>query len=1171
MENFKSFGRKTVIEFRKGFTGVSGPNGSGKSNISDAILFVLGPKSSKVLRAQKLTDLIFNGGKDKNPADYCKVSLVFDNSDREIPLDYDHVTFTRMVKRGEGDEDYNSYFYINGEKAKLQDFTNLLSKAKIFADGYNIVQQGDITRIVEMSPLERRRILEEISGITKYDEEINRAQLKRKETEENMEKIRIIMDEIGSRLNSLENEKNTAVRYLELKNDLLKAKAQMEYRRMKQIKSEMDGDQAEIVKITNEIMEIGNGIQNEKKALEEEMKTLEKINQEISRSGGEEQLKIKAQIDDLNISLGKNNVKLEDLETRLKEIETELKSLNGEEKNLKSLIREKEENYKNTKEKRDEIWKNLNEKKEELKKLEDKISRSSDEVKDLQKYLNEKQIEYNSLKDELSDFNSKLSAKDESLRNLKENIANLEEEIKNVELNIKDADWRIENSREKESEIKKRMKDLNDLYYSLKNRETSIREEMNKINERISVVSRNYEKNRGRLEASKNYEAIYSIMEQRDKGIIRGIYGTVRELIEVPNGLELAIEIAGGNRLDSIIVEDDEVAAQCVEYLKNTKKGTATFLPLNKMVGGRPRGKALMAIKDPKSLGLAIELLKFDKKIENALWFVFSDTVIVEDLNTARKLMGGVRLVTRDGQLIEASGAITGGHVVRSEKQVVISDIENLGKELRELNEKKQELEDEYRVVIKRLDEITKQIQEISSQKSENPETWIRIRNENAEKFKKFNETLKIKNEEKSRLEKDIESLKESISKMQEKVTFVEKDMENVRIRISEFASEKDQERIRALKNEIQNLESDHGALTLLLRDIEHDLNDLKKSLESLLKNKERLSNEMQMKKEETQEIKKKIEELSVSLRKFQEINASIEESIKRKWEERENTQKKISDIEMNIQKNEEEIKRKNDFIITLKTRMQNNTKDYEDAEREYRSFGIEINELVPGFSELKRTIEYCETTMRSLEPVNMKSIEDYNNEKSRLEDLKNNYSELSKERQELLNLENELNIKKKEGLLLVYRSIKENFSRIYSEITNGGEAIMYLENEEDPFSGGLIIKARPNGKKMIRLEALSGGEKSLTALTFILAIQQFDPSPFYLFDESDMFLDGYNAENVARILKANSDKAQFIVVSLRRAVLKYADHMIGVTITNDGVSKIYEETYVKEADALGS
>ncbi len=1171
MENFKSFGKKTVIEFKKGFTGVSGPNGSGKSNISDAILFVLGPKSSKVLRAQKLTDLIFNGGKDKNPADYCKVSLVFDNSDREIPLDADEVTFTRMVKRGEGDEDYNSYFYINGERAKLQDFTNLLSKAKIFADGYNIVQQGDITRIVEMSPLERRRILEEISGITKYDEEINRAQMKRKETEDNMEKIRIIMDEISARLNSLENEKNTALRYLELKNDLLRAKAQMEYRKMKQIKSEIDGDQAEMVKINNEIMEIEKEIEKERNELEEMKINLEKINQDIKNQGGEEQLKIKAQIDDLNISLGKNKVKLEDLETRMKEIEVEMKNLNGEEKSLRGTIREKEENYKKIRDKLNDVFSNLNARKDELKKLEDKISRSSSEVKDLQKYLNEKQVEYNSLKDELSSLNSKLSAKEEALKNLNENIANIEEEIKNVELNIKDADWRIENSREKEGEIKKRLKDLNDLYYSLKNRENSIRDELNRINERIAVVSRNYEKNKGRLEASKNYEAIYAIMEQRDKGTIRGIHGTVRELIEIPQGLELAVEIAGGNRLDSIVVENDEVAAQCVEYLKSTKRGTATFLPLNKMIGGRPRGKALLAIQDPKSLGLVIELLKYDKRIENALWFVFSDTVIVEDLNTARKLMGGVRLVTRDGQLIEASGAITGGHVVRSEKQVVISDIENLGKELRELNEKKNELEEEYRVVTKRLDEITKQIQEISSQKTESPEIWIKVRNENAERFKKLNEILKIKKDERDKIEKEIEYLRENISQLQEKITFVEKDMENVKIRISEFASEKDQEKMRSLKNEIQNMESDYNALTLLLKDMEHELNDLKKSLDSLIKTKERLTNEMKMKNEEAEEIRKKIDELSINLRKFQEINASIEESIKKKWEERENVQRKISEIEMLIQKNEEEIKRKNDFIITLKTRIFNNTQEYEESEREYRSYGIEVTEPVPGFSELKRTIEYCESTMRSLEPVNMKSIEDYNNEKSRLEDLRKDYNELSKERQELLNLENELNKKKKEGLLTVYRSIRENFSRIYAEITNGGEAVMYLENEDDPFAGGLIIKARPNGKKMIRLEALSGGEKSLTALTFILAIQQYDPSPFYLFDESDMFLDGFNAENVARILKANSDKAQFIVVSLRRAVLKYADHIIGVTITNDGISKIYEETFSKEADAIGS
>ncbi|MGC8992712.1 MAG: AAA family ATPase, partial [Thermoplasmata archaeon] len=278
MENFKSFGRKTVIEFKKGFTGVSGPNGSGKSNISDAILFVLGPRSSKVLRAQKLTDLIFNGGKEKNPADYCKVSLVFDNKDREIPIESDEVKFTRIIKK-ESEDDYVSYFYINEEKARLQDFTNLLSKAKIFADGYNIVQQGDITRIVEMSPIERRKILEEISGITKYDEEIAQAERKKIEVDENISILDVLIKEIKDRLEILERDRNVALRYIELKKQLEYARAALAYRKIKDLKAQIEGDENEIITIQNEINSIKNEYESLLKEEEEKKKRISTIDE----------------------------------------------------------------------------------------------------------------------------------------------------------------------------------------------------------------------------------------------------------------------------------------------------------------------------------------------------------------------------------------------------------------------------------------------------------------------------------------------------------------------------------------------------------------------------------------------------------------------------------------------------------------------------------------------------------------------------------------------------------------------------------------------------------------------------------------------------------------------------------------------------------------------------
>ncbi|MGC8663608.1 MAG: chromosome segregation protein SMC [Thermoplasmata archaeon] len=1170
MENFKSFGKRTVIEFKKGFTGVSGPNGSGKSNISDAILFVLGPKSSKVLRAQRLTDLIFNGGKDRKPADYCKVSLIFDNSDREIPIDSDEVNFTRIIKRSNDQEDYNSYFYINDDKAKLQDFTSLLSRAKIFADGYNIVQQGDITRIVEMSPLERRRILEEISGITKYDEQISDAERKKQETEDNMAKIEVLIKEIETRLFSLENDRKTALRYLELKNELTRSRATMEYKKIKQLKGEIDGDIEEINRLTKEIENFKSELKKNETDLQSKKEVMEKISNEISKGGGDEQLKVKAQIDDLRLILGKYKMRIEDFQARVDEINEELKLLESQKKSLKKELEEKNFKLKEIEQKKSDSEKKLIEKKSELKKLEDKIANSSNEVKGIQETLNKRHKDFSEIKELLARKTAELNSHRGNYNNILESIAAQEEEIKNLELNIKDSEWRMDSVKDKEEDIKKRNKDLQDLYYTLKNKEVSLRENLQKLDAKILSLTRIYEKSKAKVELNKSMESVNALLEARDKGIIKGIKGTVRELIQVPNDLALAVDIAGGNRLESLVVDTDDVAAFCIDYLKQNRKGTATFLPINKMSPGRPRGKALLAIKDQKAVGLILDLIKFDKAIEGPLWYVFSDTVAVEDLNTARKLMGGVRLVTRDGQLIEASGAITGGLVQRSEKSATLSEIENVSRDLRNSNFERENVENEYKEVLKRLDQVSKELQDLSKNRIEDVSIYVKTISENKEKLGKVKIALEKKLSEKKYIEEKIKIYENEIKELSEKAEFIEKDINSMKIKLEEFAPNELQESIRSTKNDIENLDHNFSTFTLLLKDLEHEVEDLSKTINENDKNIAKLSNEKDQKIREIQNIKKEIDENEIKLRKFQEINASIEESIKKKWEEREKIQDEISNLDMAIQKINEEINRKDDFIITLKSRINDKRGELEESQKEFDSYGISIGEPVPGIMELKKTIEYCESTMKSMEPINMKSIEEYDSENSRLQDLKSNYSNLSEEKNNLIRLMNELNEKKKEGLLSVYTAIKENFSKIYSEITNGGEAVMYLENEINPFEGGLVIKARPKGKKMIRLEALSGGEKSLTALTFILAIQQYDPSPFYLFDESDMFLDGYNAENVARILKENSSKAQFIVVSLRRAVLKYSDNILGVTIMPDGISKVYEETYGEEVNAIG-
>ncbi len=985
-----------------------------------------------------------------------------------------------------------------------------------------------------------------------------------------MGKLEVLMKEIEDRLNTLEKDRNVALRYLELKKELMESKAKLEYKKIQQLKSEIEGDNREIEKITIEIETLKRRIFEMENERQMQVKNLEKINEEISKFGNEEQIKLKAAMDDLRLEIGRQKMKVEDLQARLGEIDYEIKSLDTQRKALSKELEEKTKRKQEEVKKLENTEKTISAKKDELRSLEEKIANSSKEMKELQEYIISRQKDLVKENEIVTSLKAEYSAKDEAVKKIYEEIASIEEEIKSIELNIKDAEWRLSEIKRNENESKKKYRDFQDLYYNLKNREVELREELQKLEAKILSLTRNYEKSKARLESNKNMESIYFLLEARDKGIIRGIRGTVRELIRYPENLSLAIEVAGGNRLDSIVVENDEVAEICIDYLKQNRKGIATFLPINKMVPGRPRGKALLVIKDEKSVGLVLEKISYDKEIEGPLWYVFGDTVIVQDLTNARRLMGGVRIVTLDGQLIEASGAITGGMVQRNERSLVIGDIDSISKELRESVEKKEALSQEYKEVLKKLDEMGNMIQEMSRNKTEDPSLYEKLIKENKEKMEKLNENLKKKYEERERLNRRLEEINEKLKQESEKLEFIEKDYNSATIRMAELAPEEIQNRLRYLKNELENKTKEFETLKMLIKDMDHEIDTISKTLKSTESSLDKLKKEKEQKSKDLEEFSKKLGENEIKLKKFQEVNSSIEESIKKKLAERDGINSKILSLEGEVQKINEDINRKNDFIITLKARLNENSRLLNEAENEFKLMGIDVKDPVEGVSELKKKIEYCETTMLSLEPVNMKSIEEYESESKRLTELKNNYSNLVEEKKNLLSLMNELSQKKKEGLITVYRAIRENFSRIYSEITNGGEAVMYLENEDDPFAGGLVIKAKPKGKKMIRLEALSGGEKSLTALTFILAIQQYDPSPFYLFDESDMFLDVWNAENIARILKENSKNAQFIVVSLRKAVLKYADHMIGVTITQDGISKVFEETYLEEAKSYG-
>ncbi len=1167
VENFKSFKGKLSIPFLDGYTAITGPNGSGKSNISDAVMFVLGPRSSKAIRAGKLTDLIFNGGKEGRPAAFCKVSLLFDNSDNILPISSKEVKLTRLVKKSKTQKDgYTSYFYVNDKKSSLGDFDNILSHARISSDGYNIVQQGDITNIVSMGAVERRTILDEIAGITRFDKDIASAEGEKTEVDDNLERIDIIMDEIRKQLKHLEGERTSALKYKEVKEKLDLARAQIEYKKMSSVENELEGMEEQINKREAEI----SGIKDDKEKLvaklDEMAIELDKLEEEFSEKGSQENLELKNKIDNLRIEIARARDSVElsketipELKEEKKKRTQDLKKITTELDSLATSLKDAEAKLKDDAKKIKEVEKDLAKHKSRLSKSDTEVSKLQEDINNLKKETDEGSGQVQKL----------IIEKDRAIdrqKRLKEEIAKLEETKGELEFEIKDTDWRLKEFTSDAKSSDKEIKGLQDSFFKKKNREEELSKQAIELEDAIKSLTRQYNQLKAESEASKSVArgytaAVDKVMEARDRGDIKGIHGTVAELARVESKYETAINTAAGPRMQAVVVDNDAVAEKCISYLKKTKIGRAAFLPLNKMMPSRPRGKSMLAVK--KSLGFAIDLVEFDEKYRDAFSYVFGDTVVIGTLTEARDIMGGVRIVTVDGDLVEASGAMIGGLKSKSLLKIGTVDTKNLddvSKRLRKATNEADKLNGELSSLRLELIELEKNIKEAGASSG----TTLGM-----------GESFKVKRKE---LQGNLKNLGDKIKGLCKELVATEKTIKEVE---SELMIQADKlETLKARKDELEK-----EMFRMTPAKMGKEMNDLQTTLSGLLNakseldaNRESIKAQLKVYEDRRREVQTALDDfnnkisqnekniktktseadnLEVSLKAQLKLQESMGKDLIQARDKRDKVYKKKTETEAEIEKLNHKAEAKGDFLRGLRIELDSATQRLKEIEEAIKNIKLDDKSKIPSMETLKKTIRTSEVTLETIGSVNMLALDTYDEQKERNEELRSEVKRLRDQRKRLLKLVVELKEKKKTGLLKVFDGINEKFKDVYADLSEGGEAELLIENMDNPFEGGLLIKARPKGKKVHRLEALSGGEKGLVSMSFIFAIQRYQPSPFYVLDEVDQNLDAINARNIAQMIKKNSERAQFLQISLREVTLKEAANLIGVTMQKDGISKV--------------
>ncbi len=1174
LENFKSFGRRLRLPILSGYTAITGPNGGGKSNIGDAVIFVLGPKSSRVIRAGRLTDLIYDGGHGGKPADYCRVSLVFDNEDRTIPLEANEVRLTRYVGRSKGVKDgYNSYFYVNGRKATLADFDTLLANAKISADGYNIVQQGDVQGIVEMTPLERRRVLENIAGISRFDEDIQRAERKRGGVEEDLDRIEIILKEIRRLLGQLERDREGALRYRELQEALETARSQKAHKEIQLLEVQLGSAAEQVRRYESERARWKAEVTRLRKTFGKEEERLQVLEERLAEEGGEEFQALRAKLDDLRIARARaqdgrerGKERQKDLRAEIARLQRDLKKIRGEMETLRGQAQGAET---------------------ELQRLADAVASKESQIADLERGASESDTRILKLQKAAVALDQEIDARDavcrerilereklaQRLEQLREHLTQLGEEQKTQELDVEDADWQTEESASGSRSKATELRQLQERVEDLERERRELVQQSAELESAVRTLSRELSHAQAEAEAAENIRkgynrAVSSVLEARDAGKIEGIHGTVAELGRVEAKFERALQVAAGGRLQAIVVDDDAVAAEAIEHLKRKKHGRAIFLPLSKMLPGRPRGKALMAVKE--AAGFALDLVSFDENYRNAFWFVFGDTVVVENLDRARKLMGGVRLVTLDGQLIEASGAMVGGHmedpILRFGKgsakgrDRLAAQLRKASKELKKLQERLLQVEAEREELGKSLREA-----QVTEDREGSKRDLLTGQKEQLRgRLEITSAAIAEKTEERDQVIQEAEAVQERLEDAEKKLAAAQERRKEVRLAMGKVTPARISQQLRKLQGERLNLLERANRLESEREIRKNQLafqEERRGELEAQLAQDGDEAAEEQVRLRDLDETRTQLQEEILALEKLQANTVSQAQDVQGK---RDRAFQEKTRLEAEIAKAESKQETTDDFLVGLETQMASLQGQVQDAEARAQEYDAPTEPL-PSMKEIDGEVARCEKALNRIGAVNLRALEDYEAQETRHHELKAELSRMRKERRDLLRLVGELEAKKKQGLLEVIHALQPNFATVYAEISEGGEASLELEDEEDPFAGGLLIRVRPPEKRFHRLEALSGGEKSLVSMAFIFALQRHDPSPFYLLDEVDQNLDAVNAERVARMVRKNAVSAQFIQISLRKVSLKEADHIVGVTMGRNGLSKVIMQVNLDE------
>ena len=1181
LQGFKSFADKTVLEFKPGITAIIGPNGSGKSNIVDAIKWVLGEQSMKSLRGAKSEDVIFAGTQNRKSLGFAEVSMIIDNSDGQLPIEYNEVTVTRRLYRT-GETNY----FINKVPCRLKDITELFMDTGIGKDGYSIIGQGRIEEILSNKSEDRRRIFEEAAGIVKYRARRDETEKKLEQTKVNLIRINDILSEISLNIEPLKNQAEKAKKYLDLREELKKIEIGLYLAKIDDYKSKIE--EAENVRKIFENQNIDesaklNSLQQLKNNLKDEIDSIDKKIEEMQNSRYES----KNQIEKINSDINVNIAKIKNNEDNKEKYKNEIEETKKNIEDLKVEKENKELKQEKLKQNKEKFEKELKEKEKELeeitKKLSDKEIKNEANKKENEKLVEEKynlQNEITVCASAVENSNNRINQIDKELNKVISNIDN-KRNIKNEITNEKN---KIETQAKADlAELEKMQEKTKEIQIKNAEYETKIQ---NLVDEkRMKVSKHNFllETEREKEGYIKSVKEIMNVCEKNPE-VRSGICGVLANIISTEPKYQVAIEMCLGASIQNIVTENENDAKNMIEFLRKNNLGRASFLPISSIKGrvleniiledGKLYGAS--KIKNEKGvIALASNLVKYDKKYENIIQNLLGRTVITDNVETAIKIARNnkyaFKIVTLEGDVINPSGAITGGSVQKktvnilgrkAEINKLAEEIKKLDKQIEEIVTSKEKYMSENEKIIKLIDELNKKSQESQIKLAGINEKYKAIENEiereasNKEKLdnekKELVEQIKQKDEEKSEIEEKIKEINEKSAELVEK--------------ISEFAEQNkgNQEQIDNLNTDITDLKisvSSFDESNISMDEMMQIINDNIKNEEDDVKNKE---NEIKKIDETNKELASKNIELQKQIEQIKndagEVNQKTEEQKNLKQEKDnklEETEKKITDKFETIQKIKEGLAKaeanKESLNQKLTDEINELWNDYEITPNNAK----ENYEKTTNAQKTQQNVNEIHKKIKELGEVNVSAIEEYKKTKERYDNMNNQKIDLETTIEKLREIIEEMTSAMKKQFKEKFNKINKNFNEIFKELFGGGKAELILSNEENVLESEIEIRVQPTGKRLQNMMLLSGGEKALTAIALLFAILKINPAPFCILDEIEAALDDVNVYRYAEFLKKFSKETEFLVITHRKGSMEAANSVYGVTMEENGVSKI--------------